>query len=232
MKTALIRTVLLALLPLTSGCAMLPESRDDYYDVSTRASDEMAPANRNRGTKTMSVTIRTPSELDIRLVTFYSQFHPQLNHPQRLVSRSANPADTCWWSRTSLLQEERFYYTRVFYYPVSHGTRTQKLVLDEVVPGTCHLGITGVGYEVTLRTPKGEAVTRYLQRFDIAVEEGGSESGDATIRCSLNPLETGKKRALRCEREGKRSNAFYVGPLATSGAALTLDFRLEDAASN
>jgi hypothetical protein len=232
MKSALIRTALVALMPLTSGCVMSPEGRDDYYDTSTRASDEMAPANPNRGSKTMRVTTRTPPELNVRLVTFYSQFHPPQGQPLRSVSRSDKPADGCWWSRTSLLQEERFYYTRVFYYPVSHGTHTQNLVLDEVVPGMCHLGITGVGYEVALREPKGESVIRYLQRFDIAVEEGGAEYGNATIRCSLNPVQTGKKRALRCEREGKRSNAYYVGPLSTSGAALTLEFRLEDAASN
>jgi hypothetical protein len=231
MKTALIRMVLLVLLSLAGGCATSPESRDDYYDILTRASDEMAPANRNRGTKTMSVTVLTPPELDVRLVTFYSQFQPQLNNPQHSVPRSGKLVDGCWWSRTSLLQEERFYFTRVFFYPVSHGTRTQNLVLDEVVPGTCHFGITGVGYEVTLRAPKGEAVTRYLVRFDIAVQEGGSESGSATIRCRLNSVPAGQKRALHCEREGRQSN-FYVGPLATSGAALTLDFRLEDAASN
>ena len=223
--------VLLALLSQAGGCAMSQESRDDYYDVSTRASDEMAPANRNRGTKSINVSVSTPPELHVRLVTFYSQFQSQLNNPWRSVPRSGKLADGCWWSRTSFLQKEHFYYTRVFFYPVSHDTRTQKLVLDEVVPGTCHLGITGVGYEVTLRVPKGEAVTRYLVRFDIAVQEGGLESGSATIRCRLNSDPTGQKRALRCEREGRQSN-FYVGPLATSGAALTLDFRLEDAASN
>ena len=221
---------MVALMPLTSGCAMSPESLDNHYDISTRASEEMAPANRNRGTRTMRVTTRTPPELDVRLVTFYSQFHPRMNvgpsHP-----RSGKLADGCWWSRTSLLQEERFYYTRVFYYPVSHGTHTQNLVLDEVVPGTCHFGITGVGYEVALRALKDEAVTRYLLRFDIGVEEGGAASGDATVRCSLNPVQTGKKRALRCEREGKGPDTFYMGPLATSGAALTLDFRLADTAS-
>jgi hypothetical protein len=231
MKIALICMVSLGLVSLTGGCAISPESRDDYFDISTRASDEMAPANKNRGTKTMSVTVRTPPELEVRLVTFYSQFQPQLNNPQHSVPRSGKLADGCWWSRTSLLQEERFYYTRVFFYPVSHGTRTQNLVLDEVVPGTCHIGITGVGYEVTLRAPKGEAVTRYLVRFDIAIQERGSESGSATIRCRMNSVATDQKRALRCEREGSQSN-FYVGPLATSGAALTLDFRLEDAASN
>ena len=151
---------------------MLADSRD-AYDLSTRASDRMAPDNRNRGTKTMNVTTRTPPELDVRLVTFYSQFRPGLNQPGQLVPRFDKPVDGCWWSRTSLLQEERFYYTRMFYYPVSHGTQTQSLVLDEVVSGTCPLGVTGVGYEVTLRTPKGEPVTRYLVRFEIAVEERG-----------------------------------------------------------
>lgn len=227
MKNSWICTVLLVLMLLTSGCEMLPERRDDDYDLQTRASEKMAPNNLNRGTKTMRVTTRTPPELDVRLVTFYSQFHPQLSLQRQLVSRSHKPVKGCWWSRNSLLQEEHFFYTRVFYYPVSHGNQIQNLVLDEVVPGTCPLGITGVGYEVTLRAPKGEPVTRYIQRFEIAVEEAGLESGEATIRCRLTLVQT-DKRALRCERENKRSDVFYMGPLAKSGAALTLDFRLDE----
>ena len=218
--------ILLALAPVISGCAVSAESRDEAYDRSTRASDQMAPDNVNRGTMTMKVTTRTPPGLDVRLVTFYSQFHPQLEGPRRLMPRSGKLVDGCWWSRTSLLQEERFYYTRVFRYPVRPGTHSQDLVLDEVVPGTCPIEMTGVGYEVTLRTPQGERVTRYLQRFDVAVQEGGLQSAEATIRCRLNSVDKGKQ-ALHCEREGRRS-AFYVGPLATSGATLTLDFRLDD----
>lgn len=232
MKTTLIRTAVVALLPLLSACTTPPESREDAYDQSTRASEEMAPANPQRGAKTIRVTTRAPAALEVRLLTFYSQFHPLPTQQRRLVPRSGTPDEGCWWSRTSLLQEERFYYTRVFHYPVGPGTQTQDLVLDEIVRGRCNLGITGVGYEVTLKTPDGKAANRYVQRMEIAIEEGAAKSADATIRCRLIPAQADPQRTLRCDREGKRAGALYVGPLASAGAALTLDFRLEDGASN
>lgn len=222
MKTALIGAILMALLSLTSGCATSQE-RDDSL---TRASNEMAPDNPNRGDQTIRVTTRTPPELEARLVTFYSQFHPQQDRSRRLVYRADKPVDGCWWSRKSMLQEERFYYTRVFYYPVSHGIQIQNIPLDEVISGTCPLGITGVGYEVTFRAQNGDPVARYLQRLDIAVEEGGVKSAEATVRCKLNVAQG--KKALRCDRDSKRSDAFYVGPLAPSGATLALDFLFEN----
>lgn len=217
--------ILLALLLATGGCATPPESRDDAYDRWTRASEKMAPDNLNRGSKTIRVTTRTPPELDVRLVTFYSQFRAQPGRSVRPVPRSDKPVDGCWWSRTSLLQEERFSYSRVFFHPVPHGTYTQDVVLDEVVPGTCPIEVTGLGYEVTLRAPEGQPVVRYRRTLDIAVEEGGLDAAHAIIRCRMTPDRTGKP-VLGCEREGQRA-ASYVGPLSTSGAALALDFRWE-----
>lgn len=215
-------------LSLLAGCALLNYD----YDFTTRASEEMAPTNPSRGSKTMRVTTRTPPELEVRLVTFYSQFHSHSLGPGRLsVPRSGKVANACWRSISSFLQEVRDYFTRVFYYPVGNGISIHDLVLDEVVPGTCHLGITGIGYEVVLRAPKGEPVTRYLTRFDIAVEEGGAMSAEATIRCSVGPAYEGKTSVLRCKREPQDRDAFHLGPLATSGASLTLDFRLADMAS-
>ncbi len=211
----------------TSGCATSSDSYEDAYDLSTRASDTMAPANVNRGSRTVTVTTRTPPELDVRLVTFYSQFRAQPPNPSvGSMSRSGKLIDGCWWSRTSLLQEERFYYSRVFYHPVSHGTDTQKLVLDEIVPGTCPIEITGIGYEVTIRTPKGQPVTRHLRRLDIAVEEGGLDSVNVIVHCKMTPAQTGK-RMLGCVREGQQTT-LHVGPLSTSDAVLTLDFRWEE----
>jgi hypothetical protein len=225
MKFAWKPAILVVLGLTTTGCVMSPESREDGDDP-TRASDTMAPENVNRGTRTMTVTTRTPPELDVRLVTFYSQFRAQPPNPARLIPRSGKPIEGCWWSRTSLLQEERFYYSRVFYHPVRHGTDTQKLVLDEIVPGTCPIELTGVGYEVTLRTPKGQPVIRYRRTLDISVEEGGMNSANAIIRCRMTSSQMGKP-VLGCERDGQRAT-FYVGPLSTSGAALALDFRWED----
>ncbi|WP_348013178.1 hypothetical protein [Roseateles sp.] len=224
-KTAAARLALAAWIALVSGCALLPFGDD--YDASTRATDGMAPRNPARGARTMRVTTGTPPDFDVRLVTFYSQFHPQPNGSMQLLPRSGQVADGCWWSRSSFLQEERFHFTRVFHYPVEPGTSTQDLVLDEVLAGTCHLGITGIGYEVTLKARKGE---RYLVRFDIAVEEGGALSAQATVRCGLRAVQAGGKPQLRCERDGRR-NAPFVGPLAPSGAALTLDFVAMDDAS-
>jgi hypothetical protein len=216
--------ILVVLVLATSGCATHTQ---EAYDLSTRASDTMAPANVNRGTRTMTVTTRTPPELDVRLVTFYSQFRAQPPTPGvRLNPRSGKPVDGCWWSRTSLLQEERWYYTRVFYYPVRPGTHTQTLVLDDVVPGTCPIELTGVGYEVTLKTSKGQPAGRTRRPSDIAVEEGGLDSASAIIRCRMTPSTTGKP-ILGCKREGQEV-AFHLGPLSSSGAALTLDFRWEE----
>jgi hypothetical protein len=219
MKFAWKPGILVVLVLATSGCAT-------SSDLSTRASFAMAPDNLNRGTRTMTVTTRTPPELDVRLVTFYSQFRAQPPNPGvRPIPRSGKPVDGCWWSRTSLLQEERSYYSRVFYYPVRHGTHTQTLVLDEVVPGTCPIELTAVGYEVTIRTPQGQSASHYRD-LDIAVQKEGLDSADAIIRCRMTPATTGKL-ILGCKREG-REVAFYLGPLSTSGAALTLDFRWEE----
>ncbi|MCB4362706.1 hypothetical protein KIH07_03115 [Hydrogenophaga taeniospiralis] len=228
MKFAWKPEILVVLVLTTTGCVMSPGNREDAYD-STRASDTMAPDNVNRGTRTMTVTTRTPPELDVRLVTFYTQFRAQPPNPGgRVLPRSGKPIDGCWWSRTSLLQEERFYYSRVFYYPVSHGTHTQKLALDEIVPGTCPIELTGVGYEVTLRAPKGQPLTRYRRGIDVAVEDGGLNSANAIVLCRMTPSQKGEL-VLGCKREGQGQQAtFYLGPLSTSGAALTLDFRWEE----
>lgn len=213
---------------LVTGCAMFPF---DFYDLVTRrASETMAPANPSRGSKTIRVTTRTPPELEVRLVTFYSQFHPSLPS-HRSMPRGGKIADGCWWTRSSFLQEERYYYTREFYYPVGNGTSIQDLVLDEIVPGTCHIDITGIGYEVALKVQKGDPVNHYLVRFDIAVEEGGAASAAATIRCKVITQSAGKTSNLRCNRERLGKDAFYLGPLAASGAALTLEFLLDNMAT-
>jgi hypothetical protein len=230
MKTALLCTACAVSTLLAAGCATSPDARYERYEISTRASDAMAPDNLDRGTKTLRVTTRTPPGLTVRLVAFYSQFHPPRTFGEGSVPRAGQIAAHCLWTESSLLQVERHYYTRVFHYPVGPGTQTQDLVLDEIVPGTCQLGITGIGYDVALAGPKGEAVSRYRLRFDIAIQEGGAASGEATVRCSVSDMPAGRKPALRCEREGRDPKA-PMGPLAPKDASLTLDFRLADTAS-
>jgi hypothetical protein len=227
MKAAWRHSVLSVVMFLVAGCAMYPY---DIRERSTRPSEKMAPANPNRGSKTIRVTTRTPPELEVRLVTFYSQFYPSLN-VHKAMPRGGKIADDCWLSRSSLLQEERYYYTREFFYAAGNGAGIQDLVLDEIVPGTCHIDITGIGYEVALRVSNGNPVTRYLVRFDIAVEEGGEASAEATIWCKVITQGAGITSALRCNRERLGTDAFHLGPLATSGAALTLDFRLANMAT-
>ena len=230
MNDALRCVLLLASAMLVGGCAVPGESRQARYERETRASDTMAPDNPARGTRTMRVTTRKPPELEVRLVTFYSQFHPQMNSPAALVPRGGKVAEGCWWSRTSLLQEERYHYTRVFRYPVAPGTATQDLVLDEVVPGTCNLGITGIGYDVVWKRPDGTSVTSQWMTYEVAVEEGSATSGRVTVQCGEVSVQAGAKPQFYCRHERKDNPGYFVGPLAPTGAELTLDFRLTDAA--
>lgn len=216
---------------LVGGCAVPGESRQARYERETRASDTMAPDNPARGTRTMRVTTRTPPELEVRLVTFYSQFHPQMNPRAASVPRGGKIAEGCWWSSTSLLQEVRHYYTRVFHYPVAPGTVTQHLVLDDVVPGTCNLGITGIGYDVVWKRPDGTSLTSQWMTYEIAVEEGSATSGRATVQCGVAVVQGGEKPQFRCRHDRRDNAGDFVGPLAPSGADLTLEFRLADAAT-
>ena len=230
MNDALRCALLLASAMLVGGCAVPGESSQARYERETRASDTMAPGNPARGTRTMRVTTRTPPELEVRLVTFYSQFHPQMNPPAALVPRGGKIAEGCWWSRTSLLQEERYHYTRVFRYPVAPGTATQDLMLDEVVPGTCNLGITGIGYDVVWKRPDGTSLASQWKAYDVAVDEGGATSGRATVQCEVTVVRAGELPQLRCLHDRRENPGYAVGPLTPSGAELTLDFRLTDAA--
>lgn len=226
MKSRWKRFVLTACLAGLSGCAAIP-GEGDAYDALTRATPAMAPANPARGAQTMRVTTVVPPALDVQLLTFYSQFHPPRLSDMRSLPRSGQVAPGCWWSQTSLLQEERHYYTRVFHHPVKTGTQVQDLVLDDILPGSCHFGLTGLGYEVTLKPSEGEAPARYRVTLDIAVQEGGSAAAEAIVRCSVSAAGGNGVRRLVCAREGRREQ-FIAGPLAPVGAALTLDFRLED----
>ena len=221
------RFVLTACLAGLSGCAAIP-GEGDAYDAVTRATPAMAPANPARGTQTMRVTTVVPPGLDVRLLTFYSQFHPPRLSDMRSLPRGGQLAPGCWWSQTALLQEERHYYTRVFHHPVKTGTQVQDLVLDDILPGTCHFGLTGIGYEVSLQPSPGEAPLRYRVTLDTAVQDGGSPAAEAVVRCSVAAAgENGAKR-LVCARDDRRET-FIAGPLAPVGAALKLAFRLEGA---
>ena len=217
------RLVLASCLALLGACSTTP-GEGEAYNTWMRATDAMAPPNPARGARTLRVTTLVPPELEVRLMTFYSQFHPPRGADTRSLPRSGQLAPGCWRSRTSLLQEERDYYTRVFHHPVAPGTSTQDVVLDDVLSGTCHVGLTGLGYEVTLKGLDGSAVRRYRVSLDIGVEEGGAPSAQAVVRCGVVTAAESGKRLLHCARDDRREQ-WVAGPLAPAGAALTLDFR-------
>ena len=219
---------LLLLLSLLSACASLRSEGE--YDRS-RATEEMAPANPRRGMKTLRVTTKVPPELEVRLVAFYSQFYPISSArtkrlprmPERHAPRAENIAAECWQSEFAVLQDVRSYYTRTFTYPVQPGTQVQDLLLDEVVPGKCPIAIMSVGYEVRLKSSNSAPVKRWLNPSDVGIEEGGASQASVLLLCQVRSAQDTQAPFMYCRRNGE-SDTIQLGPLATAGAALTLEF--------
>ena len=191
----------------------------------------MAPANPRRGTKTLRVTTKVPPELEVRLVAFYSQFHPISSAktkrlprmPERHAPRSESIPAECWQSEFAVLQDVRSYYTRTFTYPVSSGTQVHDLVLDEVVPGKCPIAIMSVGYEVRPKPSNGESVKRWFNPSDIGIEEDGLSQASAILLCQVRSAQDTQTPLMYCRRNGG-GDTIQLGPLAATGASLTLEF--------
>lgn len=218
----------------------MKEDQEKSFDLLGRASEEMAPANSNRGKKTIRIITNTPAELEVRLVTFYTQFSRQMRSDGRVdlhlkkysedCMRTERPVAT-WLLNTlfiSMIPDEVTYFHRIFYYPVASGLQVQDVVLDEVLPGKCEIEISSIGYEIKYKTADNKNILRYIDRGEIVVsKEAGALSAQGVVNCiqveNNNKKETGS--FLQCTREMKTSNDFHLGPVATSGAEVKLDFR-------
>ena len=218
----------------------MKKDQDESFDLLGRASEEMAPTNPSRGRETIRIITNTPSELEVRLVTFYTQFSRQMRSDGRVDTHLKKYSEDCMRTErniaTSLLNtlfismipDEVTYFHRIFYYPVASGLQVQNVVLDEVLPGKCEIGISSIGYEIKYKAAGNQNTLRYVDRVEVLVsKESGALSAQGVVNCkqakSSNQKEAGS--FLQCTREMKTSNDFYLGPVATSGAEVKLDFR-------
>ncbi|MET3116549.1 hypothetical protein AAKU64_000755 [Undibacterium sp. GrIS 1.8] len=239
MKT-ITTTIIIIALSFISGCSNMKEDSTSLFEASSRATEEMAPTNPNRGQKTVRIITKTPPELEVRLITFYTQFNNQKLSDGRTDSRIKKYTEGCWRTERSLvtslintlvipmIPDETTYFNRTFYYPVTNGLQTQDIILDEIVPGKCEIGISAIGYEIKYKAANNRPVPRFVRTVVILVaKENGALSTQGTINCTLaEDTEKNKLEALlQCKREMKNANDFYLGPIPPTGATVTLDFR-------